>query len=45
MRIKSRIEEFDSYEATARTLRQFIGACNELSALIRNFMIPNPDII
>jgi len=40
-----KIEEFDSYGATARTLRQFIGAGTELSALIRNFMIPNPDII
>jgi len=40
-----KIEEFDSYGATARTLRQFIGAGNELSALIRNFMIPDPDLI
>ncbi len=40
-----KIEEFDCYGATARTLRQFIGAGSELSALIRNFMIPNPDVI
>jgi transaldolase len=38
------IPEFDSYGATRRTLRQFIAACADLSALVRDVMIPNPDI-
>jgi transaldolase len=38
------IAEFDSYGATRRTLRQFIAACADLSALVRDVMIPNPDI-
>jgi transaldolase len=37
------IEDFDSFGATRRTLRQFIGACADLSSLIRDQMIPNPD--
>jgi transaldolase len=37
------VDEFDSFGATRRTLRQFIGACHELDALVRDFMIPNPD--
>lgn len=36
------VREFDSFPATRRTLRQFIGACHDLSAFIRDFMIPNP---
>ena len=35
--------EFDTFGATRRTLRQFIAACSELSALVRDVMIPNPD--
>jgi len=38
------IEEFDSFGSTRRTLRQFIGACNDLSALVRDVMLPNPDV-
>jgi transaldolase len=38
------IPEFDAYGATRRTLRQFIAACADLSALVRDVMIPNPDI-
>ncbi len=38
------IDEFDTFGATARTLRQFIGGCQQLSTLIRDFMIPNPDV-
>ncbi len=39
------IAEFDSYGATVRTLRGFIGSYHELIGLIReNFMLPNPDI-
>ncbi|MFZ0037530.1 MAG: transaldolase family protein [Candidatus Acidiferrales bacterium] len=37
------IDEFDAFGPTRRTLRQFIAACNELSAIIRDRMIPNPD--
>jgi transaldolase len=37
------VEEFDSYGPTRRTLRQFIGACGDLDALVREVMIPNPD--
>jgi transaldolase len=37
------IEEFDEYGPTRRTLRQFIGACSELDALVRDVMLPNPD--
>jgi transaldolase len=37
------ISEFDSFAPTRRTLRQFIAACHELSATIRDVMLPNPD--
>jgi transaldolase len=37
------VDEFDAYGATRRTLRQFLGGCQELEALIRNFQTPNPD--
>ncbi len=36
-------EEFDSYGATARTLRGFIKGYEELLGMIRDLMIPNPD--
>ena len=36
-------KDFDSFGATRRTLRQFIAACHELPAIIRNFMLPDPD--
>jgi transaldolase len=35
-------EEFDSFGPTRRTLRQFLKATDELVALIRNIMIPDP---
>jgi transaldolase len=38
------IAEFDSFGATRRTLRQFIAACCELNALVRDIQIPNPDV-
>jgi transaldolase len=38
------VEEFDSFGPCRRTLRQFIAACSELDALVRDFMIPNPDV-
>ena len=37
------LEEFDSFGATRRTLRQFIAACYDLNAIVRDFQIPNPD--
>jgi transaldolase len=37
------VEEFNSFGPTRRTLRQFISACHDLDALVRDFMIPNPD--
>src|SRR6202140_4217784 len=36
--------EFDSFAPTRRTLRQFIGACHELDGLMRDFMLPNPEL-
>jgi transaldolase len=39
------IEEFDSFGPTRRTLRQFIAACHDLDALVRDILIPNPDKI
>jgi transaldolase len=37
------IEEFDHFGPTLRTLRQFIAACGDLAALVRDVMVPNPD--
>jgi transaldolase len=37
------IEDFDSFGPTRRTLRQFIVACHDLDALVRDILIPNPD--
>jgi transaldolase len=37
------VSEFDTYGATLRTLRQFTAACADLNALVRDFLIPNPD--
>jgi len=37
-------EEFDSFGPTARTLRSFISSVYELQAVVRDFMIPNPDV-
>jgi transaldolase len=38
------IEEFDTFGATVRTLRQFIAATHDLEAAVRDFILPNPDI-
>ena len=38
------IDEFDAFPATRRTLRQFITACHDLDGIIRDIMLPNPDI-
>lgn len=37
-------EEFDSYGATVRTLRSFIAGWHDFVAVIRDFMLPNPDV-
>src|ERR1039457_96365 len=37
------VDEFDGYGSTARTLRTFIGSYAELLALVRDFMLPDPD--
>jgi transaldolase len=38
-----RIDDFDSFGPTRRTLRQFVAACHDLDSLVRDFLIPNPD--
>jgi transaldolase len=35
--------EFDTFAPTARTLRQFLEATNQLAAQIRDIMLPDPD--
>ncbi len=36
-------EEFDGYGATVRTLRGFIASYQDLVAVVRDFMLPDPD--
>jgi transaldolase len=36
--------EFDSFGPTRRTLRQFISACHDLDAVVRDVQLPDPDI-
>ncbi len=38
------INEFDGYGATVRTLRTFIGSAHELMGVVRDYMLPDPDI-
>ena len=38
------VDEFDSYGATVRTLRSFIGSYGELVATVRDVMLPDPDV-
>jgi transaldolase len=38
------VDQFDTYGATVRTLRGFIGSYHELQGVVRDFMIPNPDL-
>lgn len=38
------VKEFDTFGPTVRTLQQFIAGCHDLSNLIRQFMLPNPDV-
>lgn len=37
-------EEFETYGATARTLRGFLAGYSELLSVVRGFMVPNPDV-
>ncbi len=37
-------EAFDSFGPTVRTLRAFISSYHDLVAVIRDFMLPNPDV-
>jgi len=37
------VNDFDDFGPTRRTLRQFIGACHDLDALILDLLVPNPD--
>ena len=37
-------EEFDTYGATARTLRQFVKAYHDLVATVNDIVMPNPDV-
>ena len=36
--------EFDTFGPNVRTLRQFIESYRELTGLVREFMLPNPDV-
>jgi transaldolase len=36
-------DQFDDYPCTMRTLRQFLAATSDLKALIRDFMLSDPD--
>lgn len=38
------VAEFDMFGSTRRTLRQFLGAGADLNALIRDILLPNPDL-
>jgi transaldolase len=38
------VDEFDTFGPTVRTLRAFISSYHDLVALIRDFMLPNPDV-
>ena len=37
------VDEFDTFGATVRTLRGFIGSWHDFVGVIREFMLPNPD--
>jgi transaldolase len=38
-----RVEQFDEFAPTRRTLRQFLAAGDDLRRLVRDVMLPNPD--
>ena len=37
-------DQFDTYGATVRTLRGFVGSYHEVQGVIRDLMLPNPDV-
>ncbi len=39
-----RLDEFDDFGPTRRTLRQFAKATDDIVSLVRDIMIPNPDL-
>ena len=39
------VDEFDWFGPTRRTLRQFITACHDLDGLVREFLLPDPDVM
>jgi transaldolase len=38
------VDEFDSFGPNVRTLRTFISSYHDLVAVVRDFMLPNPDV-
>ena len=38
------LEEFDAFGPTRQTMRQFITACHDLDGVVRDVLIPNPDV-
>jgi transaldolase len=38
------IEEFETFGATARTLRGFVAGYHDLQAVVRDIVLPNPDV-
>ena len=38
------VDEFDTFGPTVRTLRTFISSYHDLVAVVRDFMLPNPDV-
>jgi transaldolase len=38
------VREFDTFGPTVRTLRSFITGWHDFVAVIRDFMLPNPDV-
>jgi transaldolase len=39
------VDEFDWFGPTRRTLRQFITACHDLDGMVRDFLLPDPDVM
>jgi transaldolase len=37
-------KEFDDFGPTVRTLRAFIASYRDLAGVMRDFMLPNPDV-
>jgi transaldolase len=38
------VDQFDSFGATVRTLRSFISSYHDLLGVVRDLMLPDPDI-